>query len=549
MWLAVAALGLTLVCAHLSLAETPTAADPDLSSDKLPSNAELEARAARIGNVSIRIVNIFDESDPRENKWLYRLANDLHIKTRESTVAAQLLFNSGDIYSARKLEETERILRGRKYLSDAWVRPVPVHDKTVDVDVVVQDVWTLSPSISFGRKGGVNTTSIELQDENFLGRGKNLSIGRTDGVDRTSTLLQYDDHSLWGSRWQLNLDYADSSDGSMRGMNLERPFYALDTRWTAGLTAVTDEKIESHYSLGEIADQFGADRTWVDVRAGWSPGLQQGWAHRWTVGWRLDEATFRPAPDLPVPSALPPDRRLVYPWAAFELIQDDFAKTRNQDQIGLTEDLAFGKTFRAELGWANPSFGADRDAAPFAVSAGAGFTYSPRASLFIHGVLDGRVESASLRNTTLGADARYYWRWSQRQVSFARLSAIAGRELDPDRQLLLGGDNGLRGYPLRYQAGDSLALLTLEQRIFTAWYPFRLFRVGGAVFFDAGRTWGPDPVNVPNLGLLKDVGLGLRIGSVRSGLGNILHIDIAFPLDGDPSIDKVQLLVETKASF
>jgi hypothetical protein len=29
----------------------------------------------------------------------------------------------------------------------------------------------------------------------------------------------------------------------------------------------------------------------------------------------------------------------------------------------------------------------------------------------------------------------------------------------------------------------------------------------------------------------------------------VLHIDLAFPLDGDSSIDSVQLLVETKAKF
>jgi hypothetical protein len=56
-------------------------------------------------------------------------------------------------------------------------------------------------------------------------------------------------------------------------------------------------------------------------------------------------------------------------------------------------------------------------------------------------------------------------------------------------------------------------------------------------------------VTTPSLGLLKDVGVGLRIGSTRSGLGNIIHVDLAVPLDGDPSIKKVQLLVETKQSF
>lgn len=90
------------------------------------------------------------------------------------------------------------------------------------------------------------------------------------------------------------------------------------------------------------------------------------------------------------------------------------------------------------------------------------------------------------------------------------------------------------------------AVFTVEQRFFTDWYPFHLAHVGGAVFFDAGRTWGGD---ASQLGLLRDVGLGLRLSSSRSGLGNVIHFDLAFPLDGDPSIKSMQWLVTTKASF
>ena len=65
-----------------------------------------------------------------------------------------------------------------------------------------------------------------------------------------------------------------------------------------------------------------------------------------------------------------------------------------------------------------------------------------------------------------------------------------------------------------------------------------------------GRTWGDSAFGpTENLGLLKDVGFGLRLGSTRSALGNVLHIDIAFPLDGPSSIDRVQLLIRTKSSF
>ena len=137
----------------------------------------------------------------------------------------------------------------------------------------------------------------------------------------------------------------------------------------------------------------------------------------------------------------------------------------------------------------------------------------------------------------LDSAVRYYVRQSERRLFFTTLEASVGRALDLETQILLGGDNGLRGYPLRYQGGEARALLTVEQRYFTNWYPFRLFRVGAAAFFDIGRTWGESPVSTPSQGLLKDVGIGLRFGNSRSGLGNIIHVDLAFPLDGDSSIE------------
>lgn len=33
---------------------------------------------------------------------------------------------------------------------------------------------------------------------------------------------------------------------------------------------------------------------------------------------------------------------------------------------------------------------------------------------------------------------------------------------------MLGGDNGLRGYPLRYQVGTTNALITLEERFYSS---------------------------------------------------------------------------------
>ena len=178
-----------------------------------------------------------------------------------------------------------------------------------------------------------------------------------------------------------------------------------------------------------------------------------------------------------------------------------------------------------------------------------GFDWPYDQKLFLNWDFSSRIESGHARNLISDAGPKYYWRWLPDWLLYASLTGTVTHRLDPDVQLLLGGDNGLRGYPLRYEAGTSRGLLTIEQRVFTDWYPFRLVRVGGAVFTDIGRTWGTGVVGNSDLGLLSDVGFGLRVGNARSGLGNVLHIDIAVPLKDVPGNRKVQLLVQTMQSF
>ncbi|HZE92092.1 MAG TPA: hypothetical protein VE029_10375, partial [Rhizobacter sp.] len=74
-------------------------------------------------------------------------------------------------------------------------------------------------------------------------------------------------------------------------------------------------------------------------------------------------------------------------------------------------------------------------------------------------------------------------------------------------------------------------------------------RIGGAVFFDTGRAWGGNNANTVNPGWLSNAGFGLRIVSVRSAFSNVLHVDLAFPLNPTADVKKVQFLVKTKTSF
>jgi hemolysin activation/secretion protein len=254
-----------------------------------------------------------------------------------------------------------------------------------------------------------------------------------------------------------------------------------------------------------------------------------------------------PSPSLP--PAIPEDRKLVYAFAKFELVRDEFETSRNRDQIGRTEDFRMGTRLSALLGWSDTALGADRDALMYSTTFSLGLGSLAERSLLLAASASGRVESGDVTNSLINLSARYYLTQSEKRLFFATLSGSFGSALDLDNPVHLGGDNGIRGYPLRYQNGESKTVLTIEQRYFTDWYPFRLARVGGAIFVDAGRVWGENPLGGEPLGWLTDVGIGLRLAPSRNSSRKMVHIDIAFPLDGDDSIDSVQFLLQAKRGF
>ncbi len=534
-----AAILCTLVCAT-GLAEEETSA--------LPDTATLE-KTAVVGEIILDRRNIFNLDDPQEDKWLYRWANRLHVVTRDSVIKQQLLFESGDRFSANRLQESERILRDNSYLYDVTIRPVAYSNGIVDVEVSTRDVWSLTPDISVSRSGGTNRLGFGIEETNLFGRGQLLRIKHINTVDRTSNRIDFKDSNLGRSWVALSARIADNDDGYQHFLSVARPFHALDARWSAGGRIAVDDRRTALYVLGDEAAEFRQKRDYLNAFGGWSKGLQHGWVRRWSAGVVYDNNEFSEARDPTLPAAIPGDRKLVYPYLAFEMLEDEFDTSNNTNQIGRTEDFLMGTRLSASVGWSDERFGADRNALLYSAAASRGFGSIHKTSLFLSADGYGRIESGTTANALVNADVRFYHRQSEKRLFFMTLGATAGQNLDLDNPVQLGGKTGLRGYPLRYQTGDSKMLFTIEQRYFTDWYPWRLFRVGGAIFADVGRAWGDNPLGEENYGWLKNVGFGFRFAPTRFNARKTAHLDFAFPLDGDSSIDSVQVLLEAKKSF
>ena len=516
--------------------------------DYIASFAELEAAGARIGEIRVVTEDIFDLDDPRENNILFRLANKIHINTRPEVIRRQLLFETGQPVSARLIEETERLLRASNYLYEVSIRPTTYRDGVADVEVRTRDTLSLDLSVSASRAGGENTGRFGLKEDNLFGTGISLGLSYSKDVDRSGTTFNLSDNNIFGTRGVVSYAYSQYDDGNQQSFTLQRPFYALDARWAAGVSAAEDDTLNSVYNAGnEIAEYRHRHRA-AEVFGGWSRGLIAGWVRRYSVGVTHQDDHYALEPGSTPPERLPEDLTLTGPFARFELVEDAFRTDVNLNLIGRVEDFAMGVRAQVQLGRALTELGSTRDAWLYNASLSNGFDITRDSFLLTNVGTPGRYGEEG-ENQTLGGAARYYHRRGRHLVYYAALSADAVHNPDVIDPLQIGGDNGLRGYPLRYQSGERRVLFTLEARAYTDWYPFRLFRVGGAVFYDTGRAWKGENQNTVNPGWLRDVGFGLRLLSARTSKGNVLHADFAFPLDPDPSIDKVQFLVKTRAAF
>ena len=124
----------------------------------------------------------------------------MHIVTRDKVVRKQLLIASGDDYSKRLSDESERILRKNRYLYDADIVPISYKNGVVDLKVTSRDLWSLQPELSLSRSGGENSTRFGLVESNLLGGGQRIALLGDKNVDRQSRIFEFTDRHLGRTR-------------------------------------------------------------------------------------------------------------------------------------------------------------------------------------------------------------------------------------------------------------------------------------------------------------------------------------------------------------
>jgi hypothetical protein len=512
-----------------------------------PLRADYRRYAGKtIASIRFNAKDVFDTSDPRENNTLYRFFNWLHINTRPSVIAPQLLFKPGDPLDVDILAESERLLRKRPYLGDAYIQVDADCGDSVALLVVTRDIWTLEPQVSVGREGGENQHGFGFSEENLFGTGTALTIGYDKDRDRSSTSIGLYTPHLFNSRFAAKLGFADTSDGQQTQLAFEQPFYSVQTVWAMGTTHWDLTQEETIRYRDQEINEYKLQEQYHETYLGWAFDRHNTHAQRLWFGITQDRQVFRPVED--TQGELPPNENLKYVWLQYQYVENQFAVYRNLYLLHQTEDIATGKDLKLRLGHGGGWLGNDEDFVQYDLSYSDLLGVGDQHLLQFQAYATGRYyDSSAMPDERLwGGDIGYHYLMGDKNRWYIQLRYDQGHQLAEHRELTTGGGYDMRGYPVDYQRGDRRYVFRIERRYISNIHLFNLLRMGGVVYLDAGRARGAGYSEATHL---SNVGIGLRLGSSKAKTGKVLHMDLAFPLADKQYVDKFQWVITASSQF
>ena len=250
------------------------------------------------------------------------------------------------------------------------------------------------------------------------------------------------------------------------------------------------------------------------------------------------------------PGTLPAFREMSGPTLGYSWVRPSYIEETYINAMERTEDFNMGNEFRALAGFMSVKTGSDRDRWIFNVSNQQGLRLAPGRFALGQVGMAGRAAASKWDNALLYANLNLFWRtdWPLLSTWVSHMEANKGRYLDREHQVVLGGDNGLRGYRNNSFTGGQAMLWNVENRFFFPGEYMHLFRLGAAVFFDTGAVV-PEGSGLSLKRLKSDVGAGLRFSSTRSRSGGVFRMDFAYALNDGPGGNRFVVAIRGGQAF
>jgi hypothetical protein len=497
------------------------------------ADTSADARAAEglpIRRIVLQPHNIFEPLPSGPLRPVYRLANRLHVRTRESTVRDQLLLREGQVWTAERSREAARQLRTLDFLEPQRLEARVERDSVV-VHVETHDVWTTQPEFDFERASGRQFGSFAFSEHNLFGMGKTVTAAYHQDPVGISRSLGFSDPGMAGSRFQLRVGASRGTGLSAEQFVTEVPFYSEDTRWSFGLSGdragQVDHLFQNDAEIATLDDQARESEGYVG--RGWraGPDVIRLTGSLYTLDRRLGPTLWPSTGPTPPPSLIGPEDDLHLRRLGLEmrLWQPHYVERVGVERVDRIEDFDLGPSFAVKVGVAPRFLGSTADEGYLRVKLDAGAE-----SRFGFGYLRSSV-STRWRGDPVEvieqAQGRWVWQSRPEHTVVAAVLGVAGFRVPRSFQAVVGGLNGLRAYPVHAVAGTQVARWNLEDRRMLVRDVFQLFSIGSGVFVDGARGWG---AGSEGSGAYHAAGFGLRLAPPRAALGPVIRVDLAWPI-------------------
>lgn len=438
----------------------------------------------------IRNINIttldpfgFSESDSlkKPKRWSEKAGNNLHVKTRNITIRNLLLYKKNQTLDSLKVRESERLIRGQRYIRRVRVEPVMVSESSdsVDINIRVLDSWSLIP------QGSISTSkmNLEISERNFLGLGHTF---RNDFQQRFD-----DSRSAYGGRYFIpnirntfiNSTFIydiDVEQNSIKSAEIQRNFFSPLTKWAGGIY------FDERFLRDSLPDSSGAF-----ALQNFKSRNQKYWAGRafnlsnsnteadrtlnlvTTLGYYNTTYSERPSIVYDSISFFSNSRTYLM---SIGLTSRQFIKDRYLFEYDRTEDVAIGKVYSITGGFQEKN-NRTRLYLGMKYSFGNYYNFGFFGSDFEVGSFfnDSQTEQGMMRVRAVYFTKLYQTgNWYFRQFIKPEIAFGFDREPIIKDQFNLSGANGIEGFNNRL-LGTRKALLSLQTQSYAPgiWYGFR----------------------------------------------------------------------------
>jgi hypothetical protein len=483
---------------------------------------------------------------------LARALASIHATTGPNVIRSFLALHVGEACSEIRREESERILLGLPFLSEARVTAFDDDSGGVRIDVFTADEVSILGALS-ARSAAPHFVAARLGDGNLLGEGIRVMGEWANGFAlRDHYGARITDYQIAGRPYQLTIQGDRNPLGGDWSANLVHPFLTDLQRigWIAEagesrtyVSFLTPQSTES--PTLDFSRHFG--QVGVLARVGGQPGR----VTLFGISIAGENETVGNQPLLVGDSVVPDSNPgLVARYSAlkaarinalFGLRAVSFLRVRGFDALNGEQDVQIGVQFGTLVGRSVQVLGTTANDVLLASTIYAGVG-SPRSYVGMQADAQARrdLPTDSWDDIMTAGRLAWYWKPAPTHTIIASTEFTMGLDQRLPFELTLSDlRGGVRGFHESQIGGGQRSVSRFEEHWLLG--PVKdLGEIGLALFTDVGRMWAqgvPSGVNSP---FEVGVGFGL-LAAVPIHSKKVWRVDFAVPVTRDPTAGRYEI--------